>query len=94
MLATTPDTLPELPLAGSEGFLRGTATPARVIRRHADGTCLVKLFDKHPITGKLVSRLGSSANRTVPESDLYATENEAQHCGRKPRLRVSRRGLS
>lgn len=94
MLATTPDTLPELPLAGSEGYLRGTATPARVIRRHADGTCLVKLFDIHPVTGQRVERLGSTGNRTVPEAELYATATEAQHCGRKPRLRVSRRGLS
>lgn len=92
MLACNPDHLPELPHIGSEGFLRGTATRARVVRRNLDRTCLVALFVRHPRTGGWDAIRGASGNRVVAETDLYATEEEALHCGRKPRVRVSRMG--
>lgn len=92
MLACNPDQLPELPQIGSEGFLRGTGTRARVIRRNLDRTCLVALFVRHPRTGGWDAVRGASGNRVVAEADLFATEEEARHCGRKPRVRVRRQG--
>lgn len=90
MLATDPDHLPELPLIGSEGYLRGTGTLARVIRRNADRTCLVTLFDGDD-AGPPVARPGSTGNSTVPEADLFPTRDAAVHCGRKARARTARR---
>lgn len=92
MLACNPDHLPELPQVGSEGFLRGTGTRARVVRRNLDRTCLVALFVRHPRTGGWDAVRGASGNRVVAEADLYETEEEALHCGRKPRVRISRVG--
>ncbi len=76
-----------LPLAGSTGYLRGTATKARVLRRNGDGTCLVQLFHRHPRTWAWEPAPGSSGNREVAEADLYATEREAMFCGRPPKGR-------
>jgi hypothetical protein len=80
-----------LPLAGSHGYLRGTAARARVLRRNGDRTCLVQLFERNLVTRRWDEVRGASGTTTVPEGDLYATEREAAFCGRKVRLPRNRR---
>lgn len=80
-----------LPLAGSTGYLRGTATKARVLRRNGDSTCLVQLFERNPRTWVWQPTTGSSGNREVPEADLYATERLAMFCGKPPKGRRATR---
>jgi hypothetical protein len=94
MLATAPDHPIDLPQAGSIGYLRGTGTRAQVLRRnapdaHGERTALVKLFVMERGIWHPVRDAGGNAN--VPEADLYSTQDEALHCGRKQRRKQTRR---
>jgi hypothetical protein len=94
MLATSPTDAIELPQVGSFGYLRGTGQRAQVLQRNhrpgVDGnrTCLVKLWELH--RGRWLTVEDAQGNRTVEEADLFATHDEALHCGRKPRRRTAR----
>lgn len=75
----------KFPHVGSTAYLRGTGGPARILRRNADGTCLVELLESTP-TGPARSRTReASGNRQVEGGDLYETQQLAVFCGRPPK---------
>lgn len=81
------------PHTGCEAFLRGTGARVTLIQRNADGSATVKLHPPEHMTP--AQRLewanrGASLTHRVPASDLYATLDDAIHCGRKPRRRDQR----
>ena len=79
-------TVTEFPHPGSQAFVRGTAERVTIVRRNADDTCLLR---RDPNPGALRNR-DASGNTTLPLADLFATEETAMHCGRKPRRRARR----
>lgn len=70
------------PHAGAPCFVRGTAEPARIIQRNADGTCLVSLEGPRPRS--------EDASRTcrLPLAELAATAEQAMDLARRPRRRA------
>lgn len=77
-----------LPLAGSIGYLRGSAQRCRVLLHDpADGVCMVSLHHRPRGFGEWEPVPGSSGCAKVPVADLYETPLKAQFCGKPPRGR-------
>ena len=85
MLSTTTD----FPSAGSLAFRRGTAEPARIVRRNADGTALIARLRRTP-GGGTTPLPGAAANCTVPLDELFEDEDHARH-GSERQARQARR---
>lgn len=77
-----------LPLAGSIGYLRGTAQRCRVLLHDPrEKTCMVSLHHRPRGWGAWEPVPGASGCAQVPVGDLYATERLAMFCGKPPRGR-------
>ena len=69
MLATAID----FPVAGSRGFIRGSADPVTIVRHNRDGTVLLR---RDARSNELRNR-DATGNTTLPLTDIAKTEEEA-----------------
>lgn len=77
------------PHVGALAFRRGTAEPARILRRNADDTALIERRAPTP-GGGTVPLYGAAANTTVPIEDLFA-DRESAIFGSKAQARRAQR---
>lgn len=77
------------PHPGSTAYCRGTGDAVRILRRGADGACMVEILPPPHMTAPQRfdwARRGASRTTRIPAEDLYPTQDAALHCGRKARL--------
>lgn len=77
------------PQVGAIGYRRGTAEPARILRRNADATAFIERRQRVPGGGTRPLQ-GAAANCTVPLEELFEHPDHAIHGSAKKARQAKR----